>query len=62
MKDLKKYRDMPGFLESNPQFFTQYPGLINRAAHTMVVVDGATRRARSGTFAGISSKSGRGSV
>ena len=26
MKDLKKYRDMPGFLEKNPQFFTQYPG------------------------------------
>ncbi len=22
MKDLKKYRDMPGFLENNPQFFT----------------------------------------
>jgi electron transfer flavoprotein-quinone oxidoreductase len=46
MKDLKKYRDMPGFLESNPQFFTQYPGLINRAAHTMVVVDGADKKSK----------------
>ena len=40
MKDLKKYRDMPAVLEKNPQFFTQYPELINRAAHTMLLVDG----------------------
>jgi electron transfer flavoprotein-quinone oxidoreductase len=46
MKDLKKYRDMPGFLENNPQFFTQYPGLINRAAHTMLVVDGVDKKSK----------------
>jgi electron transfer flavoprotein-quinone oxidoreductase len=46
MKDLKKYRDMPQILEKNPQFFTQYPGLINRAAHEMLVVDGADKKSK----------------
>jgi electron transfer flavoprotein-quinone oxidoreductase len=46
MKDLKKYRDMPGVLENNHQFFTQYPALINRAAHTMLLVDGADKRSK----------------
>jgi len=46
MKDLKKYRGMPGFLEKNPQFFTQYPELINRAAHTMLLVDGADKKSK----------------
>jgi hypothetical protein len=44
MKDLRKYRDMPEVLENNHQFFTQYPELINRAAHTMLMVDGADKR------------------
>jgi electron transfer flavoprotein-quinone oxidoreductase len=46
MKDLKKYRDMPAVLEKNPQFFTQYPGLINRAAHTMLLVDGGDKKSK----------------
>jgi electron transfer flavoprotein-quinone oxidoreductase len=46
MKDLKKYRDMPAVLENNPQFFTQYPELINRAAHTMLLVDGTDKRSK----------------
>jgi electron transfer flavoprotein-quinone oxidoreductase len=46
MKDLKKYRNMPDVLESNPQFFTQYPELINRAAHTMLLVDGADKKSK----------------
>ncbi|MGO8856165.1 MAG: FAD-dependent oxidoreductase [Steroidobacteraceae bacterium] len=46
MKDLKKYRDMPGVLENNHQFFTQYPALINRAAHTMLLVDGADKKSK----------------
>ena len=46
MKDLKKYRDMPEVLENNPQFFTQYPELINRAAHTMLLVDGADKKSK----------------
>jgi electron transfer flavoprotein-quinone oxidoreductase len=46
MKDLKKYRDMPDVLEDNPHFFTQYPELINRAAHTMLIVDGADKKSK----------------
>ncbi len=46
MKDLKKYRDMPAVLEKNPQFFTQYPELINRAAHTMLLVDGTDKKSK----------------
>jgi electron transfer flavoprotein-quinone oxidoreductase len=46
MKDLKKYRDMPSVLENNHQFFTQYPALINRAAHTMLLVDGTDKKSK----------------
>jgi electron transfer flavoprotein-quinone oxidoreductase len=46
MKDLKKYRDLPEVLEKNPQFFTQYPQLINRAAHTMLLVDGTDKKSK----------------
>jgi electron transfer flavoprotein-quinone oxidoreductase len=46
MKDMKKYRDMPEVLEKNPQFFTEYPGLINRAAHTMLLVDGVDKKSK----------------
>lgn len=46
MKDLKKYRDLPQILENNHQFFTQYPELINRAAHTMLLVDGDDKKSK----------------
>ena len=46
MKDLHKYRDMPEVLHSSPQFFTQYPGLVNRAAKTMFTVDGVSKKAK----------------
>ena len=46
IKDLKKYRDLPEVLESNHQFFTQYPELINRAAHTMLLVDGVDKKSK----------------
>lgn len=46
MKDLKKYRDLPRMLENNHQFFTQYPELINRAAHTMLLVDGEDKKSK----------------
>ena len=46
MKDLKKYRDLPQVFENNHQFFTQYPELINRAAHTMLLVDGADKKSK----------------
>ena len=46
MKDLHKYRDMPQVLHSSPQFFTTYPALLNRAARTMLTVDGVDKRAK----------------
>ena len=46
MKDLKKYRNLPEVLHRNPQFFTTYPELINRAAHTMLRVDGVDKKTK----------------
>ncbi|MEJ2646157.1 MAG: FAD-dependent oxidoreductase [Gammaproteobacteria bacterium] len=46
MKDLKKYKNMPKTLENNHQFFTDYPELVNRAAHEMLTVDGVDKKAK----------------
>ncbi|BAL26380.1 FAD-dependent oxidoreductase [Azoarcus sp. KH32C] len=46
MKDLKKYSEMPGIFHRNPQFFTDYPELLNRAAHTMLKVDGIDKKTK----------------
>lgn len=46
MKDLKKYRDLPKIFENNHQFFTEYPRLINRAAHEMLLVDGKDKKTK----------------
>jgi electron transfer flavoprotein-quinone oxidoreductase len=46
MKDLKKYRNMPGVFHKNPQFFTTYPQLLNRAAHIMLKVDGIDKKSK----------------
>ncbi|HNL24774.1 MAG TPA: FAD-dependent oxidoreductase, partial [Pseudomonadales bacterium] len=46
MKDLKKYRRLPHVVEKNQQFFTTYPELINRAAHTLIAVDGIDKRTK----------------
>ncbi len=46
MKDLHKYRDMPQVLHTNPQFFTTYPQLANRAAKTLFTVDGVDKKAK----------------
>ncbi len=46
MKDLKKYKEMPGILHKNPQFFTTYPELLNRAAHSMLTVDGVDKKSK----------------
>jgi len=43
MKDLKKYRRLPEVLESSPQFFTTYPGLLTGAAKTLFTVDGVDK-------------------
>ncbi|WP_324779136.1 FAD-dependent oxidoreductase [Thiobacillus sedimenti] len=44
MKDLKKYRRLPVTLERHRQFLTDYPALLNQAAHTMIRVDGVDKR------------------
>lgn len=46
MKDLHKYRDMPNVLHSSPHFFTTYPELVNRAAKTMLTVDGVDKKSK----------------
>lgn len=46
MKDLKKYRDMPKVFHENPQFFTTYPELLNKAARTMVTVDNVDKKTK----------------
>lgn len=46
MNDLKKYKNMPDILEKNPQFFTDYPELLNRSAHAMVTVDGVDKKTK----------------
>jgi len=46
MKDLKKYRNLPDVLHGNPQFFTAYPELVNRAASTFFTVDGVDKRTK----------------
>jgi electron transfer flavoprotein-quinone oxidoreductase len=43
MKDLKKYRNLPDVLHGNPQFFTAYPELVNKAAKTFFTVDGVDK-------------------
>ncbi|HSD39645.1 MAG TPA: FAD-dependent oxidoreductase [Rhodocyclaceae bacterium] len=46
MKDMHKYRDMPSVFHKNKQFFTTYPELVNRAASTMLTVDGIDKKAK----------------
>jgi electron transfer flavoprotein-quinone oxidoreductase len=46
IKDLKKYRDMPKVFHDNPQFFTTYPELLNKAARTMVTVDNIDKKTK----------------
>jgi len=48
LKDLKKYRGLPHYLESNPQLFSVYPELLNDAATEFFQVDGATKREKQG--------------
>lgn len=46
MKDLKKYKRLPEIFENNHQFFTEYPELLNRAAHTLLTVDGVDKKTK----------------
>lgn len=46
IKDLTKYKDMPGIFHANPQFFTTYPELVNNAAKHMLTVDGVDKKTK----------------
>jgi electron transfer flavoprotein-quinone oxidoreductase len=46
MKDMKKYRNMPGVFHRNPQFLSTYPELLNQAAHSMLKVDGIDKKTK----------------
>lgn len=52
MKDLKKYRNMPEIFHANPQFFTTYPELLNKAAATILKVDGIDKKSKEKEIAG----------
>ena len=46
LKDLKKYRGMPAFLENNRHLFTLYPELLSKAAMTMLKVDDQDKKSK----------------
>jgi len=46
LMDLKKYRELPKFFSSNPQFFTLYPDTINELAYMWHVVDDELKQDR----------------
>ncbi|MCL2636005.1 MAG: FAD-dependent monooxygenase [Betaproteobacteria bacterium] len=46
MKDLKKYRKIPGMLDRQRQFVADYPGLLNQAAFNFFSVDGRDKEAK----------------
>lgn len=43
VKDLRKYRHLPRFLEHTPELFSKYPQLVNSAAYEMLLVDGVPK-------------------
>lgn len=46
MKDLKKYRKIPGYLHGNKHVFTLYPKLFTDAAQSWFRVDGIDKRSK----------------
>lgn len=46
LKDLKKYQRLPQVFDRNHQFFTDYPELLNGAAHTLLTVDGVDKKTK----------------
>lgn len=46
MKDLKKYRNLPGIMHENKQFFSTYPDVVNAAAHTWFTVDSVDKKTK----------------
>jgi electron transfer flavoprotein-quinone oxidoreductase len=44
LQDLKKYRNLPGFIASRPEFFSVYPQLISDATYEFLTVDGKSKK------------------
>jgi len=44
LKDLKKYKGVPGLLQTNKHLLLQYPKLLNQAAFEMLNVDGTPKK------------------
>ena len=44
LKDLKKYKGVPGLLQTNKHLLLQYPKLLNQAAFEMLNVDGIPKK------------------
>jgi electron transfer flavoprotein-quinone oxidoreductase len=52
MKDMKKYKDIPGFLHKSPQIFTAYPKLFSDAMKTWLRVDGGDKVSKENAIVG----------
>ena len=46
LKDLKKYKRFPGFLQNNKELFTVLPSLAGMAARDMLTVDGEPKKTK----------------
>ena len=46
MKDMKKYRKVPGLLDGNRQFLDLYPRLLSQAAQIWLRVDGVDKKSK----------------
>ncbi len=44
LKDLKKYQDLPEFIDARADLLQIYPELVNLAVHEMLTVDGRSKR------------------
>jgi electron transfer flavoprotein-quinone oxidoreductase len=46
LRDLRRFRNVPGFFSSHPHFFTLYPELANELAYMWHIADDETKDAR----------------
>jgi electron transfer flavoprotein-quinone oxidoreductase len=46
MKDMKKYRNFPGFLYSTHQLFNEFPQVAQLAAREMLTVNNVDKKAK----------------
>ena len=58
LKDLQTFRRFPGFLESTPRMFDEYPHLASDVMRELFVVDGSPKRPLKGQMKAIMKKYG----